>query len=173
MSVGSWLEQWFYRPGRNVLRVVSGRYFGVPQSIEPTANVDFRGALFLDAGDTGVADRVRICLKNDSDAYAWETIGGSPATLAMTVTTIDLGTSPLRSGSFTITTSGLTTGDPILITQIPGPYSGKGTRADEAEMGIMAISGVAESATTIRCYWTSNDRMQGNVRVAWIAVLPT
>lgn len=88
---------------------------------------------------------------------------------ALTVATIDLGTTPRYSGEFSLSTTGMTTGDAVLVVQIPGPYTGKGAQADEAEMGVIAIAAYAESATTIRCYWTSRHPMKGNIRVAFAA----
>lgn len=55
---------------------------------------------------------------------------------ATTATTIErnLGSTPITQGSFTITDAAITSSSKIIIWQAPGPYTGKGTRADEAEM---------------------------------------
>ena len=71
----TWLESWFLRSGRGVLRMVAGRYFGVPQSGEPTATSEFRAALFVEPGAAGVADELKVCLKDGADAYSWVTVG--------------------------------------------------------------------------------------------------
>lgn len=38
---------------------------------EPTANLANAGKIIYTAGGAGVADMVRICLKNDDDTYSW------------------------------------------------------------------------------------------------------
>jgi len=85
----------------------------------------------------------------------------------------DLGTSPLFSGTFDITgLSGLTAGKPVYIQQAAGPYTGKGTREDEAEMDQAIITGYAVDANTIRAYWTAQPKsgpLAGNVKFAFIA----
>ena len=75
MKPMTWLESWFLRSGRGVLRMVAGRYFGVPQSGEPTATSEFRAALFVEPGAAGVADELKVCLKDGADAYSWVTVG--------------------------------------------------------------------------------------------------
>ncbi len=77
MKPMTWLESWFLRSGRGVLRMVAGRYFGVPQSGEPTATSEFRAALFVEPGAAGVADELKVCLKDGADAYSWITVGVS------------------------------------------------------------------------------------------------
>ena len=77
MKPMTWLESWFLRSGRGVLRMVAGRYFGVPQSGEPTATSEFRAALFVEPGAAGVADELTVCLKDGADAYSWITVGVS------------------------------------------------------------------------------------------------
>lgn len=47
---------------------------------------------------------------------------------------IDLGSTPIFRGKFTITDANITTSSRLLVWQAPGPYTGKGTLADEAEM---------------------------------------
>lgn len=47
---------------------------------------------------------------------------------------VDVGSVPVFQGKFTITDAGITVGAKVLVWQAPGPYTGKGTRADEAEM---------------------------------------
>lgn len=46
----------------------------------------------------------------------------------------NLSATPKFRGSFTITDAAISSTSKILIQQAPGPYTGKGTRADEAEM---------------------------------------
>jgi len=95
---------------------------------------------------------------------AVSSLGGGGAT---TLTTVEknLGTSPRRSGKFTITgLSGLTTNKPVSIMQAVGPYTGKGTLMDEAEMDGLTVSGVVTSATEITAYWNATTRVKGNFK---------
>lgn len=82
----------------------------------------------------------------------------------LTTVEVSLGTAPTarRSGRFTITTAGLTTGKPVTIGKGNGPYTGKGTRSDEAEMDLLTVSGKTISTTVIECFWQSPRRVRGN-----------
>ena len=82
-----------------------------------------------------------------------------------TLTTVekDLG-SAKRSGSFTIAGAGMTIGKPVLISKAVGPYTNKGTLADEAEMDIISANASVTSATVITAYWTASGPITGNVK---------
>lgn len=56
------------------------------------------------------------------------------AALAVTTVEVDLGSTAKTSGKFTLVDAGISATSKIMIWQAPGPYTGKGTRADEAEM---------------------------------------
>lgn len=91
-------------------------------------------------------------------------VAGAPAPGAAAFSSIEanLGSTARRSGSFLITGSGLTTGKPVMIAKAAGPYTGKGSRADEAEMDLITATGVVISATQIRVYWQSQGPVRGN-----------
>jgi len=93
--------------------------------------------------------------------------GGSPI---FTTVEVNLGAAPnaRRSGRFQITGSGLTAGKPVLVRQAAGPYTGKGTRSDEAEMDRIACVGTVKDAITIEVYWQSERRARGNVKFAYL-----
>lgn len=55
---------------------------------------------------------------------------------------VDLGATPIWQGRFTITDAAITTASKLLVWQAPGPYTGKGTRADEADIQPIMISSV-------------------------------
>jgi hypothetical protein len=77
----------------------------------------------------------------------------------------NLGTKPLRAGHFSITgLSGLTTGKPVLVQKAVGPYTGKGTRQDEAEMDQVSAQGIVISATQIDIYWQSHTFVQAKIK---------
>lgn len=70
-----------------------------------------------------------------------------------TTVEVDLGFPAKFSGTFDITTSNLNTARTVVIQQASGPYTGKGTLPDEAEMDQVNVTGYILNDTTIRCYW--------------------
>lgn len=71
------------------------------------------------------------------------------------------------SGSFDITDATVSNGDRIDIVQLPGPYFGKGTSADEFElMGPVNFIAVAKNGY-IKVYWTSAYFQKGYCRVSY------
>lgn len=88
----------------------------------------------------------------------------------MNVVEVDLGSTPRRSGSFQLTTTGLTADQHVVIEQVNGPYTGKGTLADEAEMDQISVTGQAISSTVIQCYWTSPTLVKGSFKFAYTLV---
>lgn len=91
---------------------------------------------------------------------------GSGGSLTLTTVEVSLGSAPdaRRSGRFTIAGAGLTAGKAVSIQQANGPYTGKGTREDEAEMDQILITGKVLNATTIQCFWKSQHRTRGNFK---------
>lgn len=83
---------------------------------------------------------------------------------------VDFGADWLTSGSFDIVGfSGLTVNQTVAIQQAPGPYTGK-LDADEFELSPLTATAYAVSATTIRCYWSSNDGpVSGNFKFTYKA----
>jgi len=76
----------------------------------------------------------------------------------------NLGSRPMRSGRFTIAGSGMTVGKPVLIQQAVGPYTGKGTLADECEDMVVVTASVT-SPTVITAYWRAvATPLRGNVK---------
>ena len=87
------------------------------------------------------------------------------AGLSLTEVEVDLGSTPRTSGSFQITgLSGLPVDEPVLIRQGLGPYTGKGTLADEFEMDTLNVAGKVASASAIQCYWTTDSLVRGNFK---------
>ena len=88
--------------------------------------------------------------------------GGAPG---LTTVEVNLGATWRRSGSFQIAgLAGLTIGKPVYIQQATGPYTGKGTRLDEAEMDMVLVLAKVIIATTIQCYWNSRYKVRGNFK---------
>lgn len=85
--------------------------------------------------------------------------------LSVATVEVDLGTPGKRSGSFQITgLSGLTPGAPVVIQKAAGPYTGKGTCADEAEMDLITATGKVVTASVIEVYWQSKHLVRGNIK---------
>lgn len=88
--------------------------------------------------------------------------GGAGVTL--TTVEVNVGSVPKSGGTFTIAGAALTVGKPVLINQAVGPYTGKGTLADEAEMDQVNVAASVTDAATITAYWSSARRVKGNFK---------
>jgi hypothetical protein len=118
-----------------------------------------------------ITDEARIAVSTAPNAYSamakQSEIGGGAA-FAMTTVEINLGYPARRSGKFAITGAGMTIGKPVLIQQAAGPYTGKGSLADEAEMDAIEVSASVTSATTITGYWKSRTRVGGKIKFNYV-----
>lgn len=77
----------------------------------------------------------------------------------------DLGSAWRTSGSFSILPTGSpSAGQKVFIQTSPGPYTGKGTLADEFEMDTVTISAVIIDFETMTCYWRSDSPVRGNFK---------
>lgn len=92
------------------------------------------------------------------------------ASVQMSTVEVDLGSTPKRAGRFVITTPGLTVGRPVLVQQASGPYTGKGMRADEAEMDSITVRAKVISSTEIECFWGSNTKVWKNFKFNYLQV---
>jgi len=82
----------------------------------------------------------------------------------------DLGSTPRYGGTFDYATTGLVAGALIHIEQVAGPYTGKGTREDEAEMDLLDVLAYAADASTLRVYWAAprdSGPVRGNFRFVY------
>jgi hypothetical protein len=76
--------------------------------------------------------------------------GGSATTVE-----VNLGSAACWRGKFTITDGAITAVKKILCWQAPGPYTGKGSLADEAEIAPVQVTAVAPAAGSAVVYWNS------------------
>lgn len=95
-----------------------------------------------------------------------ERMSGGPSPLYSQVEK-DLGL-VMRSGSFTIAGSGMIPGKPVYIKQAAGPYTGKGTLEDEAEMDQVNIVAKVTDAATITAWWQSPCAVSGNFKFDYL-----
>jgi hypothetical protein len=81
------------------------------------------------------------------------TAGGLKNVVSGTTVERDLGSTPKWSGKFTITDAAITASSKVLCWQAPGPYTGKGTLADEAEMQPVQVIAVEPAAGSAVVKW--------------------
>lgn len=155
---------------------------GPSVSLSSTGLVDSGWVTIASAAQSAGAVLVRLASINGTDVQSIEvadavvrardghTVTSIGSTGLMNQVEVNLGTVPRRGGHFDITTTGLTTGQNVIVEQINGPYTGKGTQADEAEMDQLTVSGQAISSTVIRCYWGSPTHVRGNFKFAYTLV---
>lgn len=80
-------------------------------------------------------------------------IGTAPGAPAGTTIEVDLGATATWRGRFTITDAAISGTSKVLCWQAPGAYTGKGTRADEAELAPVSIVAVNPAAGSATAYW--------------------
>jgi hypothetical protein len=79
--------------------------------------------------------------------------GGGSASFSQVETNV--GSTPRFRGKFTLVNASITAASKIFITQAPGPYTGKGTRADEAEMDPITAIAIAGTGTATVIWQTT------------------
>ena len=84
------------------------------------------------------------------DAGAPGAPGGSGTA---TTVEVDLGTVATWRGKFTITDASISAAKKVMCWQAPGPYTGKGTRADEAELQPVKVTSVEPLSGTATVAW--------------------
>lgn len=81
---------------------------------------------------------------------AWAALPGAGGSPTATTIEVNLGSTPVSSGKFTITDAAITATSKVLVWQAPGPYTGKGSRPDEAAMQpVQVIATVAGPGVAI------------------------
>lgn len=76
--------------------------------------------------------------------------GGTPSS---TTVEVNLGATPVWQGKFTITDAAISTSSKVHVWQAPGPYTGKGIRADEAALQPVDIIAVEPLTGSASVHW--------------------
>lgn len=90
------------------------------------------------------------------DGVSWvDPIPAGAGTGAVTATTVEvnLSATPKYEGRFTITDAAISATSKVLCWQAPGPYTGKGTLADEAQMFPVQVIAVNPGTGSAVVYW--------------------
>jgi hypothetical protein len=88
------------------------------------------------------------------EAGVWVALtGGGGGGASATTVELNLGSTPVWRGKFTITDAAISATSKVQCWQAPGPYTGKGTRADEAEMQPIQVIAVAPATGSAVVYW--------------------
>lgn len=109
--------------------------------------VDDRVAALLVAG-SGVS-----LTYNDPANTITVTATGGPGGASATTVEANLGATALCCGRFTITDAAISASSKVMAWQAPGPYTGKGTRADEAEMQPVSVIAVVPGSGSAVVHW--------------------
>jgi hypothetical protein len=72
---------------------------------------------------------------------------------AATIVEKDLGSTAKTHGNFTISDAGIGASSKVMVWQAPGPYTGKGTQADEADIQPVRVNAVTPSAGSCKVWW--------------------
>lgn len=83
----------------------------------------------------------------------YPTVAGGGGGGSATTVEVDLGSTPKWTGKFTITDAGISGTSKVLCWQAPGPYTGKGTRADEAELQPVSVISVEPGSGSAVVKW--------------------
>jgi len=89
--------------------------------------------------------------------------GGNAGT--RTVLDVDFGSVPRSSGSVAAILENSSVGDTVLASVLAGPYTGKGTLADEFEMDNISVAAQVETAGSVTIYWTSSTKVKGHFSI--------
>jgi hypothetical protein len=166
---------------------------GIPGSIafilagdDPEESISLPGPRGTDGiigsnGAPGIAGPAFAILPDDPEEGMIGPVGPRGATGApgggggsATTVEVNLSATAICCGRFTITDAAITATSKVLCWQAPGPYTGKGTRADEAEMQPVQIIAVNPAAGSAVAYWQTPPMIVTTVDAAYRGLpLPT
>ncbi len=94
-----------------------------------------------------------------------DSISGAVATV--TQVEVNLGAAPRLNGQFVIADAGIGPTSRVVVQQAGGPYTGKGTLADEAEMdGVTCAATPGTGQATV--HWSSPRPVMGNFKFNYV-----
>lgn len=80
-------------------------------------------------------------------------LAAPPGGASATTVEVDLGSTPVFAGKFTITDAAITATSKVLCWQAPGPYTDKGASADVAAMEVVQVIAVEPGTGSAVVYW--------------------
>jgi hypothetical protein len=89
---------------------------------------------------------------------------GPAAIFTSTTVEVNVGAIPRSSGHFTVIDALILATHKVRMLQAPGPYTGKGTRADEAEMDRVTCTAEAHNGS-FTGYWQTSMALSGRRRI--------
>lgn len=89
----------------------------------------------------------------DTGSKTTVTISGGGGGASATTIEQDLGATAITSGTFTIVDAGISATSKVLCWQAPGPYTGKGSLADEAAMQPVSVVSVTPASGSCVVAW--------------------
>jgi hypothetical protein len=101
-----------------------------------------------------------------STGTATVTITGGAGSFGVTQTEVDLGSTPKKDGSFTISNGAITNGQRMIITQAGDALTGKGA-GDENAMDQLGLAPATCTAGACVVYWSSSTYVKGNFKFNW------
>jgi hypothetical protein len=126
-------------------------------------------SLLLPTATTGSSAEDYIAFQWNSTDSKWDliatTIGAAIASNTWQSGVLAIGVTPKRSGSFILTTTGLTTGRQLIVQHATGGFYN-----DDLEMDAIAFNGIATSSTTAKIFWNCRSLVAGNKNFNYLQV---
>ena len=115
-----------------------------------------------------------VVLNSNGHLYTYDGVTwvDNAATSGVTIHTTEVllrsGNLAKKSGSFTLTNASITPLSVLMITLAPGPYTGKGSLADEAQMYPGITFAAVPGSGSALVQWACSAVAKGNVKINYI-----